>query len=266
MTTKSGHRISISAPILEFSEDEFDDSVAKQRKLSLKLEAEKVQQIKDNVEKKNSLAAWKILKYHRIFNDKKLKNARNVQSMAFCGMIHPEPNYEKIKIQQGNEDARERRRRRKFEFDARFKKAVDDENARIVKLKTPYIMEDISDFIRAWFKEFYDGVGELDRYPEVFEGGSILVIRGETKTVEEYKDWLERKKRDADKTKEDKAKEKAEALKLKEETKIRKKKLADIARKKLREQKLLDKTLGQEWNFTEKKFRTKNICKFYSDL
>lgn len=261
MTTKSGQRISISAPILEFSEDEFDDSVAEQRRLSKKLEAQKLRDLQARENDRKTSAARKIWRIYRIWKVKNEKEFRIVQGKLLSGMIPSELNYENLEIQKSNQEAREIRRLRKSEFDERFKKAVEDENARIVKLKTPYIMEDISDHIRSWFQKFHNGVGELDRYPEEFETGTILVIRGETKTVKEYREWLEWKKKEAEKTKEVKLKEKEETKKLKAEAIDERKKSKAQARKKLREKKELDKLLGPEWDFTEKKFRTKNVCK-----
>lgn len=57
--------------------------------------------------------------------------------------------YEQIKV------AREKRRKRKSEFDKAFIRACEDDKARILRLRTPYIMEDISDHIRYWFREMY---------------------------------------------------------------------------------------------------------------
>lgn len=55
--------------------------------------------------------------------------------------------YEQIK------STREKRRKRKREFDRAFIQACEDDKARILRLRTPYIMEDISDHIRYWFRE-----------------------------------------------------------------------------------------------------------------
>lgn len=57
--------------------------------------------------------------------------------------------YEQLKA------AREKRRKRKKEFDKAFIRACEDDKARILRLRTPYIMEDISDHMRYWFREMY---------------------------------------------------------------------------------------------------------------
>lgn len=43
--------------------------------------------------------------------------------------------------------------RRKEKFVRNLEKATQDEKARILKLKTPWIMEDVTDQIRYWFRE-----------------------------------------------------------------------------------------------------------------
>lgn len=48
---------------------------------------------------------------------------------------------------------RARRSSRKEEFDKNFIRVCQDEKARIMKVRAEWIMEDISDQIRTWFKE-----------------------------------------------------------------------------------------------------------------
>lgn len=50
---------------------------------------------------------------------------------------------------------RDKRRNKKKEFDKAFIQACDDDKARILRLRTPYIMEDITDHMRFWFREMY---------------------------------------------------------------------------------------------------------------
>lgn len=50
---------------------------------------------------------------------------------------------------------REKRRKKKKEFDKAFIQACEDDKARILRLRTPYIMEDITDHMRFWFREMY---------------------------------------------------------------------------------------------------------------
>lgn len=65
------------------------------------------------------------------------------------------------------------------------------ENSRIMRIRKDDIMEDISSEIRQWFQEWYKSVGFFDEYPWPDEGGSILIVRGETFTIDEYKEWQE---------------------------------------------------------------------------
>lgn len=44
-------------------------------------------------------------------------------------------------------------RAKKEEYDAAFAQLIEDERARILRVRSPWIMEDISDEIRFWFKQ-----------------------------------------------------------------------------------------------------------------
>lgn len=101
---------------------------------------------------------------------------------------------------------REIRKARKTAFDTAFIQAVEDEKARILKVKSPWLMEDISDHVREWFRQFYTTVKTFDRYPEAFEGGTILVIRGDTMDPEEFRLKQAQIAADKQKTPEQKAK------------------------------------------------------------
>lgn len=71
-------------------------------------------------------------------------------------------------------------------FDARMKKAISDERTRLLKIRGPGLMEDITDEIREWFVIWYDTVGHYDVFPAAEFGGSVLIATGQTKTPQEY--------------------------------------------------------------------------------
>lgn len=96
------------------------------------------------------------------------------------------------------------------------------ENTRVMRLREGDIMEDISAEVRQWFKEWYKSVKLFDEYPWPEEGGSILVVKGETFSTEEYVVWREA---------EDK-RLKAEAASPKGKDEIKAEKLAAKAEKK----------------------------------
>lgn len=97
------------------------------------------------------------------------------------------------------------------------------------------------------FQNSYDGTGEFDRYPEEFEGGTILVLRGETMTVPEYlqakEDKKNKKKKSAAEKQKEKEKRKAEREKLKE--------LKKKEKEKAKLQKKLEAKLGKTYNFSK---------------
>lgn len=132
-----------------------------------------------------NIAATKIQFAWRRFQLKRKIREKYLKKLQFFGMID-ERKYD-FTIEKNLQELRERRRAKKFAFDEAFVKAIEDEKARILKVRTPWIMEDISDHIREWFREFYYKVQDFDRYPEEFEGGTILVVKGETMDPEEFK-------------------------------------------------------------------------------
>lgn len=91
------------------------------------------------------------------------------------------------------------------------------EKSRILRLKEGDVMDDISDEIRQWFTEWFGRVCVFDEFPYAEEGGSILIVTGETFSIDEYIEWkdLEEKRLKAEgatKTKEQIKAEKKQAL------------------------------------------------------
>lgn len=138
-------------------------------------------------------AAEIIKQSYRKFIKLKRDHVRDYHLRTKLGMIMTSwaPPSQKIQLEKVKEKRREYRR----EY---FKKWVEThvkEKSRIFRLREHDIMEDISDEIRAWMHEWYTGARAFDEYPWPLEGGSILVVRGETFTVEEYLEWLEVEKK-----------------------------------------------------------------------
>lgn len=158
-------------------------------------------------------AAVKIQRYFLHNRIRKLVKMRRHRRRVYLGMIE-EDIYDPA-IREKVQTMRNKRRLQKELRDAEFIKAIEDTRARIIRLKGPFIMEDISEHIREWFREFYVKAHGFDDYPPVKKGGTILVIRGDSKTVEEYikakKQTEDDKKKEAEKKK--KAKEKKKELK-----------------------------------------------------
>lgn len=138
-------------------------------------------------------------------------------------------------------ESKEKRRARKASFDTAFIQAVEEEKARILKVKSPWLMEDISDQVREWFREFYYSVKGFDRYPEVFEGGTILVIRGDTMDPEEFKVKQAQMAAEKGRTPEQKAKEKEKIKAEKEKAKEKKRQEKLKKKQEMKRRKALEK-------------------------
>ncbi|EDW35124.1 GL14150 [Drosophila persimilis] len=78
----------------------------------------------------------------------------------------------------------------KKKLDEEYIQLITDERTRLLQMRTPWMMEDISDHIRAWFKEFYEKTGNFHPYPDPIKTGTVLVVIDETMTPLEFQDTL----------------------------------------------------------------------------
>lgn len=105
----------------------------------------------------------------------------------------------------------------------------------------------------------YDVAGELDVYPSEIKGGTILVIKGETLSPEDFLDYITRRDRE---TPADRKKAAAEKKAKKAAEKSRKLKLKRQKKLELQEKKLRELKEGKTWDFSEPEFITTNFCNF----
>ncbi|KYN40728.1 IQ and AAA domain-containing protein 1 [Trachymyrmex septentrionalis] len=120
------------------------------------------------------------------------------------GMTTPSWRYNKTIAK--DDDNFQRRRALMPVFDERMKKANSDERTKLLKIRGPGLMEDITDEIHEWFVVWYNALGHYDVFPAANLGGSVLIVTGQTLTPEEYlMEKLEKEKKA--KEKEKKAKE-----------------------------------------------------------
>ncbi|KAH8309765.1 hypothetical protein KR067_002715 [Drosophila pandora] len=122
----------------------------------------------------------------------------------------------------------------KRKLDEDYVNLILDERTRLMQVRSPWMMEDISDHIRAWFAEFYQKTQNFHPYPDPVKKGTVLVVIDETMTPLEFQQTLgkkpltkEEKKKIRDKERKDKRKkrEKLKLIKMKEAK--RRKKLRD---------------------------------------
>ncbi|KYM96806.1 IQ and AAA domain-containing protein 1 [Cyphomyrmex costatus] len=85
-----------------------------------------------------------------------------------------------------DDDNFQRRRALMPVFDARTEKAINDERTKLLKIRGPGLMEDITDEIHEWFVVWYNALGHYDVFPAADLGGSVLIVTGQTLTPQEY--------------------------------------------------------------------------------
>ncbi|XP_059045858.1 IQ and AAA domain-containing protein 1-like [Achroia grisella] len=132
-------------------------------------------------------AAILIQKVYRRFMEIKREQKREKLLRIKLGMIIPSWSPPSAHIRLDEIKEQRRNYRRKY-----YEKWIEDnikENSRVLRLREGDIMEDISAEIRQWFQEWYNEVRLFDEFPWPEEGGSILVVKGETFTIEEYVNW-----------------------------------------------------------------------------
>ncbi|XP_028047740.1 dynein regulatory complex protein 11 isoform X2 [Monomorium pharaonis] len=71
-------------------------------------------------------------------------------------------------------------------FDARIKKTISDERTKLLRIRGPGLIEDITDEIHEWFVVWYNVLGHYDVFPAADFGGSVLIVTGQTLTPQEY--------------------------------------------------------------------------------
>ncbi|XP_011264508.2 dynein regulatory complex protein 11 [Camponotus floridanus] len=100
------------------------------------------------------------------------------------GMIIP--SWQSRKTIAKDEENFQRRRALMPIFEAHTKKTTSEERTRLLRIRGPGLMEDITDEIHEWFVIWYDTLGHYDAFPAAELGGSVLIATGETSTPEEY--------------------------------------------------------------------------------
>ncbi|EFN79071.1 IQ and AAA domain-containing protein ENSP00000340148 [Harpegnathos saltator] len=96
------------------------------------------------------------------------------------------PSWQCRKVFTRDEENFKRRRAIIPVFTEQTEKTICDKRARLLKIKGPGLMEDITDEIHEWFVIWYDAVGHYDVFPVAKLGGSVLIVTGQTSTPHEY--------------------------------------------------------------------------------
>lgn len=156
---------------------------------------------------------------------------------------------------------RQQRSGRKRAFDEAFRRACEDTRARIVLVRSAWLAEDISDHIRAWFREMWlAGVErEFDKFPPAAKGVTILVLRGETPSPAEFYAQMERRDQMALMSAEQRKKLVQDERQKVLDAKMAAKKERQKRKRALAERKA-ERAAGVKcWYFDDETFRTKNF-------
>ncbi|XP_013184776.1 dynein regulatory complex protein 11-like [Amyelois transitella] len=134
------------------------------------------------------IRAAKLIQFvYRRFMEIKRENVRDYKLREKLGMIVPSWRPPSAKIQL--EKVKEERRKFRRKYYEKFLEKNLKENSRVLRLRKGDIMDDITAEINQWLREWYKEVKMFDEFPYPDEGGSILIVRGDTMTIEEYVEW-----------------------------------------------------------------------------
>ncbi|KAL9902454.1 IQ and AAA domain-containing protein 1-like isoform 1-T1 [Glossina fuscipes fuscipes] len=174
-------------------------------------------------------AALVIQSAWRAYRAKTLVEKKKINKLVLYGMIKDRIHMDPKARNKAILDMYQKEIRKK-KLDEDFVALMTNERTRLLQERTPWIMEDISDHIRAWFREFYDKLEDFHPYPDALKGGTVLLVRDETMTLDEFKEFKDR----ANLSKEEKKKlaEKEKQQKQKEKEKLKKEKMKEAKKRK----------------------------------
>lgn len=146
-------------------------------------------------------------------------------------------------------------------YESAFRAACEDCRARIVRLRSPWIMEDISEHVRAWFREMWLASGEtdFDTFPPEAKGGTILVLRGMTSSPWEFVEELKQREILAKMTPAQRKQLADAAKKAKAAEKLALKKAKQKKREELAKRKKMEAKSGKTWDFAGEQLVSKNF-------
>ncbi|XP_052848733.1 IQ and AAA domain-containing protein 1-like isoform X2 [Drosophila gunungcola] len=222
--------------------------------------AETAEDDEDAINRIRNNAACKIQCWWRGYRTRKIVKIRKRFKEELYGM-------KKIrKLKRPNQNANSimemyKKEMLKKKLDEDFINLINDERTRLLQVRSPWMMEDISDHIRDWFKEFYEKTENFHPYPDPVKKGTVLVVIDETMTPMEFQQTLGKKPMTKEEKKKLRDKEKKEKKKKKEKLKLIKMKEAK-RRKKLRDAGIID--IGYELTASQPIEKIEETMKTYA--
>ncbi|XP_045529335.1 IQ and AAA domain-containing protein 1-like isoform X1 [Pieris brassicae] len=136
-------------------------------------------------------AAMLIQKVYRRYMQLKRQRVVDTKRDLLLGLI-PDPFRKGLNYEEENNKMYLRKRNIRTKLKETYKTAFEKENTRLVVMKKDDQIDDITDHVRTWFREWFYGYGFFPEYPYEIEGGTVMVIRGLYPTIQEKKEDDER--------------------------------------------------------------------------
>ncbi|XP_026322654.1 IQ and AAA domain-containing protein 1-like isoform X2 [Hyposmocoma kahamanoa] len=135
-------------------------------------------------EELKEMAAALIQKMYRKFMCIKRENAKQHKRDILLGMI-PDVDRRPLVYAKETELLNQRHYKEKEHVKEYLRQKSEKTNKRLLWLRKGELIEDITEEIVEWFKEWYYGYGFFPLYPYELEGGTVIVVKGEYPSIEE---------------------------------------------------------------------------------
>ncbi|XP_052738804.1 uncharacterized protein LOC112047601 [Bicyclus anynana] len=99
--------------------------------------------------------------------------------------IAPDPFQKRLDLEEENNKIYERTSRIRKDLQEKYAEEMEREKTRLIVFKKDNQIEDITEHIWQWFREWYEGYGFFPGYPYEAEGGTVMVIREDYPYIEE---------------------------------------------------------------------------------
>ncbi|XP_050664659.1 dynein regulatory complex protein 11-like isoform X2 [Leptidea sinapis] len=129
-------------------------------------------------------AAARIQFIYRRFMEIKRQRELEIKRDILLGIIK-DPFKKRLNLEEENNKMYERKRIVQENIKETYMRQLERDRDRLIVLKRDNQIDDITDQVRSWLKEWYYGYGYFPEYPYPLEGGTVVVIRGDYPTIEE---------------------------------------------------------------------------------
>ncbi|XP_045771275.1 IQ and AAA domain-containing protein 1-like isoform X2 [Maniola jurtina] len=129
-------------------------------------------------------AALLIQRVYRSYMRSKREKVLNYKRDVLLGIL-PDPARKGLDLEEANNKLYERRRKIRKDMKEKYMKEMEREKSRLILLTKDNQIDDITEHVMEWFKEWYEGYGFFPQFPYETEGGTVMVIREDYPYIEE---------------------------------------------------------------------------------